>query len=98
MLRELSEAANGRWLTLVAPPAALASRWLRGVELNREQILLLQPRGGQSAGELARMALRSGRSHTVVTWLGELDVAERLQFIAAAQQGGSQGLNIRIGA
>lgn len=98
VLRELSGAASSRWLTLVAPPAPMAGDWLRGVELNRDRILLLQPRQGQSPFALACKALRSGRSHTVVSWLTGLDVADRLKLIAAAQQGRAQGLNIKLGA
>ena len=59
----------------IAPPGArgataadqgLTQAWLRDAGLNRERILLLQPRGAQSAQQLTCEALRLGRSHTVV--------------------------------
>ncbi len=72
ILRELSQDQDARWLTLIAPPASLTQAWLRDAGLNRERILLLQPRGAQSAQQLTCEALRLGRSHTVVSWLNPL--------------------------
>jgi len=97
ILRELSQEQDARWLTLIAPPSSLTQTWLRDAGLNRERILLLQPRGEQSAWELACQALRLGRSHTVVSWLSPLDRQARQQLAAAARQGGAQSLNIRLG-
>ena len=81
ILRELSEEQDARWLTLIAPPASLTQAWLRDAGLNRERILLLQPRGAQSAQQLTCEALRLGRSHTVVSWLNPLTTAARQQLI-----------------
>ena len=97
MLRELSEQQDARWLTLIAPPASLTQSWLRDAGLNRERILLLQPRGAQSAQQLACEALRLGRSHTVVTWLNPLNTSSRQQLVSAARTGDAQSLNIRLG-
>lgn len=97
ILRELSEATDTRWLTLIAPPASLSQSWLRETGLNRDRILLLQSRETQGALELACKALMSGCSHTVITWLGRLDRASRLKLHAAADQGSAQSLNIRMG-
>jgi cell division inhibitor SulA len=97
ILRNLSEEADARWLTLIAPPASLTQAWLRDAGLNRERILLLQPRGTQSALELTREALRLGRSHTVVSWINPLASAARQQLISAARMGDAQSLNIRLG-
>ncbi len=97
MLRELSEEQNDRWLTLIAPPGSLTQAWLRDAGLNRERILLLQPRGTQSALQLTCEALRLGRSHTVVSWLNPLSSTARQQLITAARAGDAQSLNIRLG-
>ena len=97
ILRELSEDQDARWLTLIAPPASLTQAWLRDAGLNRERILLLQPRGTQSAQQLTCEALRLGRSHTVVSWLNPLNSASRQQLIGAARIGDAQSLNIRLG-
>ncbi len=97
VLRELSEEEDARWLTLIAPPASLTQAWLRDAGLNRERILLLHPRGSQSALQLAREALRLGRSHTVVTWLGNINASSRQQLTRAASTGNAQSLNIRLG-
>ncbi|MDH4609374.1 SOS-induced cell division inhibitor SulA [Pseudomonas sp. BN102] len=96
VLRELSEEQDARWLTLIGAPASLSQAWLRESGLNRERILLLQPRGEQSTLELACEALRLGRSHTVVSWL-QLGQKARRQLAQAARQGGAQSLNILLG-
>jgi len=97
VLRDLSEEEEARWLTLIAPPASLTQAWLRDAGLNRERILLLQPRGNQSALQLACEALRLGRSHTVVSWLGNVNATARQKLIRAADAGNAQSLNIRLG-
>lgn len=97
ILRELSEDQDARWLTLIAPPASLTQAWLRDAGLNRERILLLHPRGTQSAQQLTCEALRLGRSHTVVSWLNPLNTNSRQQLISAARTGDAQSLNIRLG-
>lgn len=97
ILRELSQNQDARWLTLVAPPAALTQTWLRDAGLNRECILLLQPRLGQSALELAEEALRLGRSHTVISWLHPVERSTRQRLARAANAGEAQSLNISLG-
>ncbi|MFW9266836.1 SOS-induced cell division inhibitor SulA [Pseudomonas sp. NR3] len=97
ILRELSQDQDARWLTLIAPPASVTQAWLRDAGLNRERILLLQPRGSQSAQQLTCEALRLGRSHTVVSWLNPLTATARQQLISAARTGDAQSLNIRLG-
>lgn len=97
ILRALSEDQDARWLTLIAPPASLTQAWLRDAGLNRERILLLHPRGTQSAQQLTCEALRLGRSHTVVSWIDMLNAESREQLTRAARQGVAQSLNIRLG-
>lgn len=97
ILRELSEATDTRWLTLIAPPASLSHRWLRESSLNRDRILLLPALENQGALDLACKALIAGCSHTVITWFSRLDRASRLRLRAAAKLGNTQSLNIRLG-
>ena len=97
ILRELSQNDDERWMTLIAPPSSLTQTWLRDAGLNRERILLLHPRGAQSALELAQEALKLGRSHTVVSWLHPLERDARQQLELAARQGKAQSLNISLG-
>jgi cell division inhibitor SulA len=97
ILRELSQDQDARWLTLIAPPSSVTQAWLRDAGLNRERILLLQPRGTQTALELTREALRLGRSHTVVSWINPIGTLARQQLISAARTGDAQSLNIRLG-
>lgn len=95
VLRELSLNQDARWLTLVAPPAAITHAWLRSAGLNLDRLLVLQPRAGQDALELAREALRLGRSHTVVSWISLLP-GQRASLSSAARLGSAQSLNIRL--
>lgn len=97
VLRELSEEDETRWLTLIAPPSSLTQAWLRRAGLNRERILLLHPRGNQPPFQLACEALRLGRSHTVVSWLGSVNANARQLLLRAASVGNAQSLNIRFG-
>lgn len=98
ILRELSEAADIRWLTLIAPPPSLSQNWLRESSLNRDRILLLPACESQNALDLACKALMSGCSHTVITWFTKLDRSSRLKLSAAAELGRTQSLNIRLGS
>lgn len=95
VLRELSQNQDARWLTLIAPPAAITSTWLRSIGLNLGRLLLLQPRAGQNPLQLAQEALRLGRSHTVVSWL-DLQPDLRAGLSHAARLGAAQSLNIRL--
>ncbi|WJN61414.1 SOS-induced cell division inhibitor SulA [Pseudomonas sp. SO81] len=95
VLRELSLNQDARWLTLIAPPASLTTAWLRSVGLNLDRLLVLQPSTGQEALDLAREALRLGRSHTVVSWIG-LQPNQRASLTSAARLGSAQSLNIRL--
>jgi cell division inhibitor SulA len=97
ILRDLSQDSNDRWLTLIAPPSSVTQAWLRDAGLNRERIILIHPRGTQSALELTREALRLGRSHTVVSWINPISSSARQQLISAARIGDAQSLNIRLG-
>jgi cell division inhibitor SulA len=97
ILRELSQDQDARWLTLIAPPASVTQAWLRDAGLNRERIILMHPRGTQSALELTREVLRLGRSHTVVSWINTISGSARQQLTSAARVGDAQSLNIRLG-
>jgi cell division inhibitor SulA len=97
MLRELSDQQDARWLTLIAPPTLLTNKWIRSRDLNLNRILLLQPRQGMQAIELACEALRSGQSHTVVSWLHGMRTSDKKRLALAAQIGNAQSLNIRLG-
>jgi len=97
ILRDLSQDNSNRWLTLIAPPSSVTQAWLRDAGLNRERIILMQPRGTQSALELTCEALRLGRSHTVVSWINPISSSARQQLISAARTGDAQSLNIRLG-
>ncbi|MCQ4297449.1 SulA-like leucine-rich domain-containing protein [Pseudomonas stutzeri] len=97
ILRELGDATDSRWLTLIAPPAFLSQSWLRKCGLNRERIILLQPRDAKGALDLACKALASGCSHTVISWFSQLDGKTRGRLRASASLGEAQSLNIRLG-
>ncbi len=94
ILSLLSEQAEDRWLTLVSPPALLTMQWLRQAGLNPARTLILHPRGLQSSQELACIALETGCSHTVVSWLPAPAPAAQQRLSRAAQNGNAQSINI----
>lgn len=95
ILRDLSQSDDHRWLSLVAPPAAITHEWLRRAGIHRERVLLLHPRAHQSELELACEALRLGRSHTVISWLA-LAQNNRQRLLCSAAEGRSHCLNIAL--
>jgi cell division inhibitor SulA len=97
ILRELSQQAGDRWLTLIDAPVQITQAWLREAGLKREVILLLKARSANSALELACEALRRGRSHTVISWFHPLAAHSQQMLSDAALQGESRSLNIRLG-
>lgn len=94
VLKLLSEQATHRWLTLVSPPTLLTMQWLRDAGLNPERTLILHPRGLQSSQELACLALETGCSHTVVSWLPGLTPTANKRLSNAALAGNAQSINI----
>lgn len=94
VLKLLSEQSEERWLTLVSPPAMLTMHWLRQAGLNPERTLILHPKGMQSSHELARRALETGCSHTVVSWLPKLTTSAQRRLSQAAVSGNAQSINI----
>ena len=96
MLRELSQQAGDRWLTLIDAPAQITQTWLRNAGLKREASLLLKASSTNTAVELSCEALRLGRSHTVISWISPIETHSRQMLTRAALQGHSQSLNIRL--
>ncbi|MCL4132169.1 UNVERIFIED_CONTAM: hypothetical protein GTU68_033942 [Idotea baltica] len=96
ILSELSELSDQRWLTLIAPPVNLTSAWFRDVNINRERVLILQNNTDDSTVQQVTNTLQIGRSHTVVSWLTNLDKKVRKQLETAANQGETQSLNISL--
>lgn len=95
ILRELSQSTDFRWLCLVGAPLQLSQQLLKQADLHKERILLLNPKQGQSALDLACETLRLGKSHTLISWL-KLDASAREQLNRAAHQGDSHCLNILL--
>lgn len=95
ILRELSQSDDYRWLCLVGAPQQLSQQLLKQADLQKERILLLQPKDDQSALELCCETLRLGRSHTLISWL-RLDAHAREQLNHAAHRGDSHCINILL--
>lgn len=96
ILRELSEKSSERWLTLIAPPGVISPNWLRETGLNQKHILLLNAHPHKDATQLTLETLRLGHSHTVISWLPELDAGNRDKLQQAAIQGDCELLNITL--
>ncbi len=97
VLRDLSNSAAPRWLTLIDPPASLSNHWLRNADLDPSRIMIVRSKPGMDATKLCCDLLKLGCSHTVVSWLSpDSSTAPRLE--RAAQSGQCRSLNIRLQA
>lgn len=96
MISELADTHKARWLTLIVhdKEAPATIHWLKssGINSNRVQVL------NASSRETARLtcqALASGTSHTVISWLEQMDIFTLKKLESAAKDGRCQGLAIR---
>ncbi|MEH6566481.1 MAG: SOS-induced cell division inhibitor SulA [Halopseudomonas sp.] len=97
VLRDLSNSAAPRWLTLIDPPASLSNQWLRNADLDPSRIMIVRSKPGMDATKLCCDLLKLGGSHTVVSWLApDASTAPRLE--RAAQIGRCRSLNVRLQA
>lgn len=97
VLRDLSNSAAPRWLTLVDPPASLSNQWLRNANLDSARIMIVRSKSGMDAATLCCDLLKLGGSHTVVSWLSP-DSSTKPRLERAAQAGQCRSLNIRLQA
>lgn len=97
LLNDLANDQEPRWLTLIPSRehASKTKKWLKlsGISSNRVQVL--NPSARQDSLKLTRQALASGTSHTVVSWINQLDSSTLNELELAARSGRCQGLAIR---
>lgn len=93
LLAQLSK--DDRWFAWIAPPKKMPKQWLieAGIDINK--IIVLQPRGENSALQLAEKALKTGTCHAVISWPDQLNNDEFEQLQSAAKQGSSHAILIR---
>lgn len=96
MISELANEHKARWLTLIVSneEAPATIHWLKssGININRVQVLNAANR---ETARLTCQALASGTSHTVISWLDQMDVFTLRKLETAAKNGHCQGLAIR---
>ena len=96
MISELANEHKARWLTLIVgnKEAPATIHWLKtsGININRVQVLNAAHR---ETARLTCQALASGTSHTVISWLDQMDVFTLRKLESAAKNGSCQGLAIR---
>ncbi|WP_252179922.1 SulA-like leucine-rich domain-containing protein [Endozoicomonas sp. 4G] len=96
MLSQLSSDSE-RWLTLILADKSdtRTLHWLKSCDLNHDKVQIFSSSNTNQTLELTRKALASGTSHTVISWLGDLDKGWLGKLESAAQNGQCQGLAIR---
>lgn len=97
ILSELADEREARWLTLVLSDedAPATIQWLKSSGINNSRVQVLNHSANMDSLELTRKALASGTSHTVVSWVKQLDNPSLQQLERAARNGQCQGLAIR---
>ena len=97
ILSELADETRHRWLTLVVPCeyAPRTIKWLKSSGINNNRVQVLHQSTNLDSLELTRKALASGTSHTVVSWVNQLDKPSLEELESAARDGQCQGLAIR---
>ena len=96
VLNELANDQDERWLTLILSDKN-AINWLKSSGISRHRLQVLNRSIQTDALQLTCMALASGTSHTVVSWINSLDSAALSELESAARSGQCQGLAVRNG-
>lgn len=97
ILNELANDSEQRWLTLILSEqnADKTLSWLKSSGLSSHKIQILNTRNSDRSLELTHKALAAGTSHTVISWLNQLDSRWLSKLESAAKSGQCQGLAIR---
>ncbi len=93
LLAQLSK--DDRWFVWIAPPVLLPKHLLIEAGVDLSKVILLNPDSKHSAFELAKQALSTGTSHSVISWPGYLSKTELSELESAAKSGESHGIIIR---
>jgi cell division inhibitor SulA len=84
ILSRLSREKDERWLTCVNTPA-LAKAVARAADIQPRKLLRVQPSSKLNTTEVILRALRSGRSHTVIGYCGDLTASQREELRQCAE-------------
>lgn len=97
VLNELANDQDQRWLTLIvaSEQAQNTINWLKASGISRHRLQVLNPSAQSDSLHLTRKALASGTSHTVVSWINQMDHTTLSELESAARSGRCQGLAIR---
>ncbi|WP_419834835.1 hypothetical protein [Endozoicomonas atrinae] len=97
VLNELANDQDQRWLTLIlsSEQAKNTINWLKSSGISRHRLQVLNPSAQADPLKLTQKALASGTSHTVVSWIKQMDSITLSELETAARSGRCQGLAIR---
>ena len=93
LLAQLSQ--DDRWFVWIAPPVLLPKQLLLDAGIDLNKVILLNPDNKHSTYALAKQALSTGTSHSVISWPGYLSEEELNELEGAAKEGQSHGIIIR---
>lgn len=95
MIAFLSNACSDRWITWIAPHN-ISRDLLESYGVNTRYIRVIHCQNPQTLLWVTWEALSAGNSHTVISSPGKLTDKELAQLELAAQNGGCQGLLLRV--
>lgn len=97
ILNKLANTEDQRWLTLILSneQAKNTINWLKTSGIRKHRLQVLNYSAQSDPLKLTRKALAAGTSHTVVSWISQIDSKTRSELESAAHSGRCQGLTIR---
>ena len=95
VIKELASDQDQRWLTVIlsSDQAKNTIEWLKTSGISRQRLQVLNP--SSDPVKLTRQALAAGTSHTVISWINQLDSSVLSELESAARSGRCQGLAVR---
>ena len=95
VIKELASDQDQRWLTVIlsSDQAKNTIEWLKNSGISRQRLQVLNP--SSDPVKLTRQALAAGTSHTVISWINQLDSSILSELESAARSGRCQGLAVR---
>ena len=98
VLNRLANEEEQRWLTLILSDSnnqAQTIKWLKSEGISSSNVRVLNRKNSKQPLDLTYQALACGTSHTVISWINQMDQEELSMLEDAARSGQCNCLTIR---
>lgn len=97
MLNKLASEEEERWLTLILSDnnPAQTIKWLKSEGISSSNVRVLNRKSSKQPLDLTCKALACGTSHTVISWINQIDQNDLSKLEDAARSGQCHCLTIR---